>query len=68
MGLLGPNGAGKSTTFNILTMREQKSTGTINILGKDVSNITQSDLVNVSICPQENMIFDKMTTTEHLQY
>lgn len=56
MGLLGPNGAGKSTTFNIITMREQKSTGNINILGKDSTDIIQSDLINVSICPQENMI------------
>lgn len=58
IGLLGPNGAGKSTTFNILTMKEQKSTGKIKFLGKDISNIAQSDLVNMSICPQENMIFD----------
>lgn len=66
MGLLGPNGAGKSTTFNILTMREQKSTGLIKIMGQDITNISQSDLINVSICPQENMIFEKMTIEEHL--
>lgn len=26
-GLLGPNGAGKSTTFNVLSMRMQRSGG-----------------------------------------
>mmetsp|Transcript_34421 Transcript_34421/g.29027 ORF Transcript_34421/g.29027 Transcript_34421/m.29027 type:complete len:116 (+) Transcript_34421:2646-2993(+) len=56
MGLLGPNGAGKSTTFNILTMREQRSSGNISILGNDIADLNQSDLINMSMCPQENMI------------
>lgn len=56
MGLLGPNGAGKSTTFNILTMREQRSDGDIKMLQTELINIQQKDLKNVSICPQENMI------------
>mmetsp|Transcript_34422 Transcript_34422/g.29033 ORF Transcript_34422/g.29033 Transcript_34422/m.29033 type:complete len:86 (+) Transcript_34422:48-305(+) len=56
MGLLGPNGAGKSTTFNILTMREQRSSGTISILGNDIKDLQQSELKNISMCPQENMI------------
>lgn len=30
-GLLGPNGAGKSTTFNILSMRTQRSDGEIKL-------------------------------------
>jgi len=56
MGLLGPNGAGKSTTFNIVTMREQRSDGVIKMLHTELVDIQQKDLTNVSICPQENMI------------
>jgi ABC-2 type transport system ATP-binding protein len=31
-GLLGPNGAGKSTTFNMLSMRTQRSNGEIRLM------------------------------------
>jgi ABC-type multidrug transport system ATPase subunit len=31
-GLLGPNGAGKSTTFNVLSMRSQRSGGEVRLL------------------------------------
>jgi len=41
LGLLGPNGAGKSTTFNILTLKECKSKGTVRILNQDLHNDNQ---------------------------
>lgn len=38
-GLLGPNGAGKSTTFNVLSMRSQRSSGEVRLFHKDLDNI-----------------------------
>ena len=37
MGLLGPNGAGKSSTFNMITLQTRRTSGDIQILGKDIS-------------------------------
>ena len=38
-GMLGPNGAGKSTIFNLITGLIKPSTGKIEILGQDVTDI-----------------------------
>lgn len=37
-GLLGPNGAGKSTFFNIATMNETRSEGSVDILGNSIES------------------------------
>mmetsp|Transcript_20045 Transcript_20045/g.44283 ORF Transcript_20045/g.44283 Transcript_20045/m.44283 type:complete len:109 (+) Transcript_20045:2893-3219(+) len=70
LGLLGPNGAGKSTTFNILTLKECKSTGVVKMLGKDLHNADKNDVESLEfnrmgICPQANMLFEVMTVEEH---
>jgi branched-chain amino acid transport system ATP-binding protein len=39
LGLIGPNGAGKSTLFNGVTGFERLRTGSIRLLGRDVTNL-----------------------------
>jgi len=38
-GLLGPNGAGKSTTFNVLSMRMQRSGGEATLMHKNIDDL-----------------------------
>lgn len=49
--LLGPNGAGKSSLINILTTYYNKTSGTVNILGKDLyenAHLVRSEIACVS--------------------
>jgi len=36
---LGPNGAGKSTTFNVLSMRIQRSGGEATLMHKNIDDL-----------------------------
>uniref|UniRef100_A0ABM5EKU5 Glucosylceramide transporter ABCA12 n=1 Tax=Pogona vitticeps TaxID=103695 RepID=A0ABM5EKU5_9SAUR len=64
--LLGHNGAGKTTTISILTGLFPASSGTIFVYGKDIR--TDQDIIrkNMGICMQHNVLFNYLTTKEHL--
>ncbi|KAK0657522.1 hypothetical protein B0T16DRAFT_386041 [Cercophora newfieldiana] len=55
--LLGVNGAGKSTTLDLLSGFHTPTSGTMYI------NAAPSQL---GICPQKNILFDRLTVLEHL--
>lgn len=40
VGVIGPNGAGKTTTFRLLTGFETPDTGTVELQGEDVTDLT----------------------------
>lgn len=63
---LGPNGAGKSTTINTLCTIFDKTSGTLTIDGKDVTN--QKDDVRgvIGVVFQEPTLDNKMTVLENL--
>ena len=61
-GLLGPNGAGKSTTFNIITAALPKTSGTVQILGEDVTQGLMDVFEEVGVCPQYDSIYENITT------
>ena len=66
--LLGHNGAGKTTTMSILTGLLPPTSGTAHVNGFDVT--TDIDLVrrSLGICPQYNVLFDRLTVSEHLKF
>lgn len=66
--LLGHNGAGKTTTMSILTGLFPPTEGTAHINGFDV--VEDMDLIRYSlgICPQHNVLFDRLTVSEHLSF
>ena len=49
VGLIGPNGAGKSTMFNLLTGVLDKSSGTVEFLGRDISALRQHEIARLGI-------------------
>lgn len=51
--LLGPNGAGKSTAIGIVTSLVNKSSGTVEIFGKDIDKDISSAKSYLGLVPQE---------------
>ena len=66
--LLGHNGAGKTTTLSILTGLYSPTAGTATVNGKSI--LTDMDAIRDSfgICPQHNVLFDRLTVKEHLEF
>ncbi|WP_459808323.1 ABC transporter ATP-binding protein [Halopiger thermotolerans] len=67
-GFLGPNGAGKSTTINILLHYAHPSAGTVEVLGRDVTDDPVAVRKRVGILPEGFAPFETMTGRQHLEY
>eukprot|EP00850_Spirogloea_muscicola_P017011 SM000142S00525 [mRNA] locus=s142:89468:101029:- [translate_table: standard] len=66
-GLLGHNGAGKSTTISMLTGLLRPTSGDAQILGQSIRTNMDSVRRVIGICPQQNVLFNKLTVAEHLR-
>src|SRR5438046_4014586 len=69
-GFLGPNGAGKSTTIKMLTGLLAPSSGTIRILGEDVSQPDRALEVKrrLGVVPENLALFENLTAREYLTF
>lgn len=67
-GFLGPNGAGKSTTMKILTGIIKADSGSVQLLGKDVTRDPDSVSKYIGYVPQEITLYEKLTAYDNLEF
>lgn len=63
---LGHNGAGKTTTMSILTGLFPPTSGYATIYDLDIRSDMEEIRKSLGMCPQHNILFDKLTVEEHL--
>ncbi|XP_072607393.1 phospholipid-transporting ATPase ABCA3-like [Vulpes vulpes] len=66
--LLGHNGAGKSTTLSILSGLYPATSGEAYINGYNISQQMVHIRKSLGVCPQQNLLFDYLTVSEHLYF
>ena len=69
VGLIGPNGAGKTTVFNMLTGVYVPTSGTVELRGKDVTNMSPHKRVEIGIARtfQNIRLFKRMSVLENVK-
>lgn len=69
-GFLGPNGAGKSTTIKMLTGLLAPTSGSMHILGENISDRRRALEVKrrVGVVPEDLALFDNLTAREYLTF
>lgn len=67
-GFLGPNGAGKTTSVNMMVGLITPSEGDVLIEGQSIRSQHAGVLRKVGVCPQENVIWEKLTCLEQLEF
>lgn len=65
-GLLGPNGAGKSSTMRILGATSQRTSGDVQILGKDPELDGPQIRAHLGVVPQQDNLDEELTCAENL--
>ncbi|RCN51657.1 ABC transporter, ATP-binding protein [Ancylostoma caninum] len=66
--LLGHTGAGKTTVYKMMCGIVRPTRGHIKILNKDVFLKRSFCRSKIGYCPQENLLYDRMTVMEHLWF
>ena len=64
-GLLGHNGAGKTSTVSILTGLFPPTSGGVTIYGHSITEDMAKARQSIGICPQHDVLFDRLTVMEH---
>jgi len=68
-GFLGPNGAGKTTSIRMMCGLLKPTSGTVYIQGKRIKASGGIEVRSqVGICPQENILWNKLTCFEQLVF
>jgi lipooligosaccharide transport system ATP-binding protein len=66
LGFLGPNGAGKTTTINILLGLVRKTSGRINLLGREIPKYHRQVKRWIGVVPQADSLDPDLTVAENL--
>ena len=66
--LLGHNGAGKTTTMSMLVGLFPPTSGDAVINGYSILTDMESIRQSLGLCPQHNVLYDRLTVREHLNF
>ena len=66
--LLGPNGAGKTTTLRIVAGLARADSGTVRVMGHDVSTHPNDAKRVLAFLPDEPMLYGKLDAYEYLEF
>lgn len=64
--LLGHNGAGKTTTVSMLTGLYPPTSGDAFVFGRSLVNDLEGVRSKLGVCPQHDILFERLTGLEHL--
>lgn len=69
VGLIGPNGAGKTTIFNLITGMYTPSSGSINLLGQEISNLKPHQIAQKGIARtfQNIRLFSSLSVLDNVR-
>jgi len=67
-GLLGPNGAGKTTSINMMCGLLKPDAGRVVVHGAPIAGGRADVRARVGVCPQEIVIWERLTCLEQLQF
>ena len=67
-GFLGPNGAGKSTTIKMLTGLLAPTSGTLSVLGLDITKSPMEVKRRIGVVPEDLNLFERLTGAEMLSF
>jgi len=67
-GMLGPNGAGKTTTVEIIEGLRTADSGTVRLLGMDVSRDVRAIKERIGVQSQQPALFPKLTVQETINF
>lgn len=65
---IGPNGAGKTTTVEIIETLRTPTSGTVRVLGMNVTRQKRDIVRRIGVLPQEFSSFDRITVSESIGY
>jgi ABC-2 type transport system ATP-binding protein len=67
-GFLGPNGAGKTTSINMMVGLLDPTDGDVLIEGRSIRDGREHAQRYIGVCPQENILWEKLTCLEQLEF
>ena len=67
-GLLGPDGAGKTTLLRILAGVMKATSGTVEILGQDITTNIEAAKHQIGYLPQKFSLYPDLTVMENIDF
>jgi ABC-2 type transport system ATP-binding protein len=68
LGLIGHNGAGKTTTLKMMVGLLAPTSGTIEVMGNDISKENTKVKQHIGYLPEESPLYENMTVRQYLEF